>query len=159
MNIQDQQRLYLQTIFDRFHEKAEWPTYGYVDKKLFLEHGLDAKEIAASLPDGFANGFRFENDLGREAILSIEAIRTCDNSEGVLADFLTAVRYLVDRYKKAEEDNPLVTGADLKNQLNMTDEVVARVGKLTAPENILCSSSGEAGMNGYAAWQCRLGRE
>jgi hypothetical protein len=27
MNIQDQQRLYLQTIFDYFREKAEWPTY------------------------------------------------------------------------------------------------------------------------------------
>jgi len=159
MNIQDQQRLYLQTIFDRFHEKAEWPMYGYVDKRLFLEHSLNAKEIAASLPDGFANGFRFENDLGREAILSIEAIRMCDNSEGVLVDFLTTVRFLVETYKNSEEDNPLVTGADLKNQLDMTDEAIARVGKLTAPESILCSSSGEAGINGYATWQCRLGRE
>ncbi len=160
MNIQDQQRLYLQTIFDYFHEKAEWPTYSYVDKKLFLEHGLNAKEIAASLPDGFANGFRFENDLGREAILSIEAIRKCDNSEGDLADFLTTVRFLVERYKKAEEDNPLVTSADLKNQPGMTDEAVARVGKLLLPETILhIFSSSTPGSDGYGTWEYRLGRE
>src|SRR6266699_4235417 len=109
MDRQDQQRLYLKTIFDRFHEKAEWPTYRYVDKKLFIDQNLDAKEISASLPNGFANGFRFDSDLDNQAILSIEAIRTCDNSEGDLADFITAVRFFVDIYKKAEEDNPQVT--------------------------------------------------
>jgi hypothetical protein len=34
MNLRDQQRIYLQTIFDYFHEKAEWPTYRHVDQKL-----------------------------------------------------------------------------------------------------------------------------
>ena len=36
MNIQEQQRLYLQTIFDYFHEKAEWPTYSYIDKNSIM---------------------------------------------------------------------------------------------------------------------------
>ena len=72
--------------------------------------------------------------------------------------FLTAVRFLVNTYENSKEDHPLVTGADLKNQLDMTDEAVARIGKLTALESMLCSSSGEAGINGYASWQCRLGR-
>jgi hypothetical protein len=81
MSRQDQQRMYLQTIFDYFHEKAEWPKYNYVDKKLFSsDPSLDAKEISADLPNGFANGFRFDSDLGNEAILSLEALRTCDNS-------------------------------------------------------------------------------
>lgn len=103
MNRQDQQRMYLQTIFDYLHEKAEWPKYSYVDKKLFSsDPSLDAKEISADLPNGFASGFRFDSDLGNEAILSIEAIRTCDSSEGDLADFMTTVHFLVDRYKKAE---------------------------------------------------------
>lgn len=160
MNKQDQQRMYLKTILDYFHEKAEWPKYSYVDKKLFSsDPSLDAKEISADLPNGFANGFRFDSDLGNEAILSIEAIRTCDNSEGDLTDFLTTVRFLVERYKKAEEDNPLVTGADLKSQLHMTDEAIARVGKLIAGETILCSSSGGMDVDGYITWQCRLDRE
>ena len=100
MSRQDQQRMYLQTIFDYFHEKAEWPKYSYVDKKLFSsDPSLDAKEISADLPNGFANGFRFDSDLGNEAILSLEAIRTCDNSEGDLADFLTTVRFLCTCWK------------------------------------------------------------
>ncbi|MFL5626739.1 MAG: hypothetical protein ACJ788_14240 [Ktedonobacteraceae bacterium] len=73
MNIQEQQRLYLQIIFDYLREKAEWPTYRYVDKKLFVDQGLDAKELSASLPNGFANGFRFDSDLGNQAMLSLEA--------------------------------------------------------------------------------------
>jgi len=158
MNIQDQQRLYLQMIFDYFHEKAEWPTYRYVDRKLFNDAGIDAKEVSASLPNGFANGFHFDNDLGNQAILSLEAICMCNGSEGDLADFLTAVRFLVDVYKQAEEDNPLVTNADLKNQLPMTDEAIARVGKLIAGESILWRSSGAA-VDGSGTWQYNLDRE
>jgi hypothetical protein len=86
MNLQNKQQLYLKTIFDRFHEKAEWPTYRYVDKKLFIDQNLDAKEISVSLPNGFANGFRFDSDLDNQAMLSLEAICTCDNSEEDLAD-------------------------------------------------------------------------
>ncbi len=158
MDIQDQQSLYLQTIFDYFHEKAEWPTYRYVDKKLFNDAGIDAKEVSACLPNGFANGFHFDNDLGNQAVLSLEAIRMCNGSEGDLADFLTAVRFLVDVYKQAEEDNPLVTNADLKNQLPMTDEAIARVGKLIAGEGILWRSSGVA-VDGSGTWQYNLDRE
>ncbi len=158
MNIQEQQLLYLQMIFDYFHEKAEWPSYRYMDRKLFNDAGIDAKEVSASLPNGFANGFHFDNNLGDQAALSLEAIRMCNGSEGDLADFLTAVRFLVDVYKQAEEDNPLVTNANLKNQLPMTDEAIARVGKLIAGEGILWSSSSVA-VDGSGTWQFNLKRE
>ncbi len=158
MNIQEQQRIYLQTIYAYFHEKAEWPTYSHVDKKLF-NIGIDAKEVSASLPNGYANTFRFDSDLGNQAMLSLEAMRKCDGSERDLADFLTAVRFLVDRYKQAEEDHPLITGADLKNQFHMTDDAVARVGTLIFGETVLCSSSGGINVEGYVTWQCRLDRE
>jgi hypothetical protein len=158
MNEQNHQRIYLQTIFDYFHEKTEWPTYRYVDRKLFNDVGLDAKEISTSLPNGFANGFQFDTHLGDQAMLSIDAIRLCNGSEGDLADFLTAVRFLVERYKQAEEDNPLVTNADLKNQLLMADDVIARVGKLIAGESILHRSSG-MNSDGSGFWQFGLDRE
>src|SRR6266487_6081026 len=160
MDIQDQQRLYLQIIFDYFHEKAGWPTYRYLDKKLYNDAGIDAKEVSASLPNGFANGFRFDSDLGNQAILSLEAIRMCNGSEGDLADFLTAVRFLVEIYKQAEEDHPRVTHATLKNQLHMADDAVARIGNLILSESILHTSfTGPARSNGYGAWECALDRE
>jgi hypothetical protein len=158
MNIQEQQRLYLQTIFDYFREKAEWPTYRYVDKKLFVDHGLDAKEISASLTNGFANGFRFDSDLSNQAILSLEAIRMCSGSEEDLANFLVAVRFLVEVYKQAEEDNPLVTNGDLKNRLHLADDAIARLGKLIAGESILYRSS-HLPVDGSATWQFGLDRE
>ncbi len=32
--LNDDQRLYLQTIFDYFHEYSKWPIYRYIDRKL-----------------------------------------------------------------------------------------------------------------------------
>src|SRR5260370_37650503 len=115
--------------------------YRYVDKKVYNDASMDAKEVSASLPNGFANGFRFDSDLGNQAILSLEAIRMCNGSEGDLADFLTAMRFLIDVYRQSEEDNPLVTSADFKNHLPLTDEAIARVGKLISGEGVLWRSS------------------
>jgi hypothetical protein len=129
-----------------------------VDKKLFVDQGLDAKEISASLPNGFANGFRFDSDLGNQAMLSLEVIRMCNGSEEDLVDFLTAVRFLVEIYKQSEEDNPLVTNADLKNQLHLADDTIARVGKLIAGESILYRSS-HIPVDGSGTWQYGLDRE
>ena len=159
MNEQDQQRLYLQTIFDFFRQNAEWPTYRFVDRKLFKDAGVDAKEISASLPNGFANGFRFDSDFENRAALSIEAIRLCNGSEEDLINFLAAVRFLVERYKQAEdEDNPLVTNADLKNHLHIADDKIARVGKIIASESSLHLSSSMP-TNGSGTWQFGLSRE
>jgi hypothetical protein len=160
MNRSDQQRIYLQTIFDYFHENAEWPTYRYVDNKLFsIDQSIDAKEISESLPNGFANSFpSFNNPLDAPAVLSIEAIRTCDNSEADLTDFIAAVRFFVDMFNKSEEDHPQVTGADLKNQLNMTDDAIARVGKMINDEWMLYRSYGPITVDHYVTWQCTLDR-
>lgn len=158
MNIQDQQQFYLDTIYRYFHENATWPTYRYIDKKLFNEMGIDAKEVSVSLPNGFANSFRFDNNFSDQATLSLEAIRMCDGSGGDLKDFLIAVRFMVELYKQAEEDYPPVTNADLKNQLHMTDDVIARVGKLLAGETILSRSSSMS-LDGSETWNYKLDRE
>jgi len=49
--LNDDQCLYLQTIFDYFHEHGKWPTYRYVDRKLTqIRRDLDIEKIAKSLP-------------------------------------------------------------------------------------------------------------
>jgi len=37
VNLNDQQRLYLQTIFDHFHENGKWPAYSNVERTI-LKH-------------------------------------------------------------------------------------------------------------------------
>jgi hypothetical protein len=76
--LNDDQRLYLQTIFDYFHEHGRWPTYRYVDHKLTqISRALDIEKIAKSLPGGFASTSSYYLRLEDEAILSISAIYLC----------------------------------------------------------------------------------
>ena len=172
MNLADQQRIYLQTIFDHFHEKAEWPTYRDVEQKLIsIDRSIDIKEISESLPNGFANRFPFNDILDDPAILSIEAIRTCDNSEGDLADFIKTIQFCVDRYFSAQEKGikPEVSGVDLMRQLSMPKLSVNKVGMLLEHETILYKSftihvNAEEldlpdGTIGWLTWKCTLDRE
>jgi hypothetical protein len=159
MNIQEKQRLYLKTIFDHFHETAEWPTYRDVDGKLIdIDPDLDIQEISASLPSGFANIFRSDNDLDIQAILSIDAIRVCENSEGDLADFITTVRFFVDTFNKLKENNPTVNGRDLKNHLNISDDAIKRVGKMIIGENMLYGTF-QSPTDVRGTWVCSLKRD
>ena len=157
MTLQDQQQFYLNMIYAYFHEHAMWPTYRYLDRKLFRELDIDTKEVSASLPDGFANTFRFDNDLGEQARLSLEAIKVCDGSEGDLQDFLAVVRFMAEIYKQSEEDTPLVTDADIKQQLSLADDVIARVCNILAGEGMLFRSSSMS-QDGSGPWRYGLDR-
>jgi hypothetical protein len=141
----------------KFSEYVE--SFSYVDKKLYNDAGVDAKAVSTSLPNGFANGFQFDNNLSDQAVLSLEAIRMCDGSEGDLADFLTAVQYFVERYKQAGVDFLRVTHTDLKDHLHLTDSAVARAGYLILGESILCSSFAGPAKSENKTWECTLVRE
>lgn len=154
---QEQQQLYLNMIYAYFHEHAQWPTYHYIDKKLFREMGIDTKEVSTSLPDGFANGFRFASDLDQQARLSLEAIQVCDDSTEDLQDVLTVIRFMANIYKQSEEDTPLVTDADIKQQLHMADDVIARACNILAGEGNLFRSTSMP-QNGSGIWQFGLDR-
>lgn len=126
--LNDDQRLYLQTIFDYFHEHAKWPTYRYVDRK--LRRVLDIEKIAKSLPGGFASTSSYNLRLEDEAILSISAIYLCAGSEEELADFVKTIIYCVKRYFSAEEDTVQISSDDLSQQLGMSESSVRKVGLL-----------------------------
>ena len=105
MELSADQRLYLQTIFDYFHEYGKWPTYRYVDRKLTqIRRDLDIEEIPKSLPLGFATAFAFNHDLNADAVLSVSAIYVCGGSEEDLEDFVKTLIFCVARYFSAEED-------------------------------------------------------
>src|SRR6266849_630439 len=82
MELSENQRLYLQTIFDYFHEHGAWPTYKHIDHKLNkIRRDLDIEKIAKSVPSGFASAFAFNRDLNAPAILNIFAIYESAGSE------------------------------------------------------------------------------
>jgi hypothetical protein len=83
----------------------------------------------------------------------------CNGSEGDLADFLTTVRFLVERYKQAGVDYPRVTHTDLKDHLHLTDDAIARMGYLILAESILHTSFTGPARDGERVWDCTLVRE
>lgn len=46
-----EQRLVLQTIYDRFRESGKWPTFISVDRLLRRDHGINTRAVFNSLPD------------------------------------------------------------------------------------------------------------
>ena len=130
MKLSDIQRLYLQTIFDYFHEHGAWPIYKFIDRKLNkIRRDLDIEKIAKSVPSGFASAFAFNRDLNAPATLNIFAIYECTGSEENLADFVKAIHYGVERYFGAREDETtiFITSDELKEQLSLSELALRKV--------------------------------
>ena len=119
--------------------------------------GIDTREVSTSLPDGFANAFRFASDLDQQARLSLEAIQMCNDSTEDLQNVLAVIRFIAEIYKHSEEDTPLVTDTDMKLLLHMADDVIARVCSILAGEGNLFQSSSMS-QDGSGPWRFGLDR-
>src|SRR6266699_5049806 len=100
--LNEQQRLYLQTIFDYFNEHGTWPTYSYVERTLHQSHPhLDRDEIVKSLPPGLSkpfNAYLFDvtGYANEDTFLTVPAIYLCQDSEEDLKDFVRAIHFFVE---------------------------------------------------------------
>ncbi len=162
MYLHEQQRLYIQTIFEYFRnsENAAWPTFRAIEQEFRrIDRSLDIAEISKDLPYGFAKSFASDRKLDEQAVLSLTAIRECKNSEEDLENFIKAIRFFADIYFNAMNDDPVVTGEDLFNQLDMPKSDILRVGKIFELETALYIASGLYSVNGFVSWQYTLSRE
>lgn len=142
MYFQEQKRLYVQTIFDFFREYARWPTYREVERNLDkIDRSLNIEFITSELPNGYANSFALQRNLNDPAILSLEAIKECQNSEKVLEDFIKAIGLFADMFYEANTDEMRVTGADVHYKFKMPEASVTKVGELIKGENWLYNST------------------
>ncbi len=155
MELSHIQLLYIQTIFDYFHEQGMWPTYGFVERKISQAHrDFDIRGVASSLPNGFGNAFSFNFDRNQEAVLRIPAIRLCKGSDEELADFVRVLQYCVDKYFSFGENNLQVTSEEVREQLKMTELSIRKVGRLIEAEGWFWSSLGRNDIEG--TWVCAL---
>ena len=155
MELSHIQRLYIQTIFDYFHEQGTWPTYGFVERNISQAHrDFHMREVANSLPNGFGNAFAFNFDRNQEAVLRIQAIRLCQGSEEELADFVRVLQYCVDKYFSFGENNLEVTSDEIRTQLKISELSVRKAGRLIEAEGMFWSSLGRNDNEG--SWKCAL---
>ena len=162
VNLTDDQRLYLQAIFDYFHEHGKWPTYSFLERVFLQSHpNLNIDEIVKSLPPGLSKPFSaymfdLTGSANEEAFLTVPAIYLCRGSQGDLADFMRAIGFCVDRYYSPDKTDRQISSDDLVSQLGMSKLSAHKVGLLLQVEAwifTLFSSNGEGN------WQCTLSRE
>jgi len=162
VNLNDQQRLYLQTIFDYFHVYGKWPTYRYVERTILQSHpDLNIDEIAKSLPPGFSkpfNAYMFDVPIyaNEDTFLTVPAVYLCHDSEEDLKDFVRAIHFFVERYNSADKEKRQVSSNDLTTSLDMSELSTRKIGLLLQVEPWIFTSF-STGNDG--SWQCTLSRE
>src|SRR5579864_9233975 len=98
INLTDDQRLYLQTIYDYFHTEGRWPTHKYLERRFIQTHpDLDMEEIAQSLPAGLTNPVDFLI-ADSKATLTVPAIYQCWGSVQELSAFVLVIKICVETY-------------------------------------------------------------
>src|SRR5260370_26408575 len=162
VNINDQQRLYLQTIFDHFHENGKWPAYSNVERTILQTYpDLDIDEIVKSLPPGLSkpfNAYMFDvpGYANEDTSLTIPAIYICQGSEEVLKDFVRVIRFCAERSNSSDKEKRQVTSNDLITLLDMPALSTRKIGLLLQVEPWIFSSFSTGG---EGSWQCTLSRE
>lgn len=162
VNLSEQQRLFLQTIFDYFNVYGKWPTYRYVERTVLQSHpDLNIDEIAKSLPPGLSkpfNAYMFDVPVyaNEDTLLTVPAIYLCQGSEEDLTDFVRAIRFFVERYNSSDKEKRQVSSNDLITSLDMSELSTRKIGLLLQVEPWIFTSfsTGEEGN-----WQCTLSRE
>jgi uncharacterized protein (TIGR02391 family) len=160
--LNEQQRLYLQTVFDHFNERGTWPTYSYVERTLLQLHPeLDVDELVKSFPPGLikpfdAYLFDVPGYANEDTFLTVPAIYLCQDSEEDLKDFVRVIRFCFERYNASEKEKRQITSNDLMTLLDMPELSTHKVGLLLQVEPWIFSSFST---DGEGNWQCTLSRE
>jgi predicted nucleotide-binding protein len=141
------QERYIQTIFDYFHGKAEWPKRRYLERVLIKED-LDAREIGRSLLGRIGYPYYAVSwDSDTVAVLTVPDMTLCRDSDEELDAFIKVLRFCVQTYIEAETDAaPQVTSLDLIAHRHMTHEMATKVLQMIQIEPIAHGGVGQNGM-------------
>jgi hypothetical protein len=102
-DLTSEQRIVLDTVFEVFRDNAKWPTFDYVDKRVYDSHGLELREVLESLPPGLVIYNRYGQP--EETLpLRMAGVACCEHPEGVIRTFLRMLAWCVD---KQQAHNPL----------------------------------------------------
>src|SRR5260370_27379063 len=86
------QILFLQTIFNVFHVKGKWPTYEDVDRMITQKYpNFNMETVSKSMPDGFAAGVGFQRQYEQQDFFIVPALHYCQGAVQAIADCLLVV--------------------------------------------------------------------
>jgi hypothetical protein len=153
--LNDNQRLYLQTIFDYFREHGEWPTHRYLEHTFYHTHpDLDIEEVVQNLPDGLTSPVDLRNDSSK-ATLNVSSIYQIWGSEKELDTFVHVIELCVDTYFRSSDGKPRISSNDIAQyNLQWRKMAIRKVGWLLLQELGIWSSFAEPDVNGD--WSCEI---
>lgn len=157
--LNDNQRLYLETVFDHFRANGKWPTHIYLDQFFFQTHGLDIEEIVQSLPTGLTNPVNVR-DANSKATLTVSAIYQCWGTVHELDVFAHVLELFVDAYMRSPDGVAHTSSNDIA-QYNPAwrGSVIRKVGLLLQVEHSNGIWSSFMGPDNEGGWNCEIARE
>src|SRR6266705_4657242 len=137
LELTDDQRVYLQTIFDYFRGNIKWPTHRYLEQWFFQKHpNLDIEEVVQSLPSGVTSPINFSIMVDSKATLNVSSIYQIWGSGQELDAFVRVVELCVDIYFRSPDGKPSISSKDITEYNPLLHEwVIRKVGLLLAEES------------------------
>ena len=132
--LNDEHRLYLQTIFDYFQKEGKWPTHKSLERSFIRTHpDLDIEELVNTLPPGLTNPVNL-NDSNSKAYLSVPAVYLCNNSAQILSYFLRVIQRCVEIFFNSDVPDPQITSKEIRTLYAWDEMTVRQVGLLLQSE-------------------------
>ena len=158
INLTDEQRLYLQAIFDYFREYGKWPMHTYLERQFLHTHpDLDIEEIAQSFPAGLTSQMDSWNTESK-AILFVPAIYQFWGSVQELSTFVLVIERCVETYFNSGGEMRSLSSADLaRDNPTWRDNAIRKVGLLLQGEPRIWSTF--AGPDNDGGWSCVIAKD
>jgi hypothetical protein len=121
-----EQRLVLQTVYDRFRRDGKWPTFISIDRPLRREHGINTRLVFTSLPDSLV--IKSRQSMGPtdtdELVLRLQGIEICEGGREDTDRFVRLLRW------SAEQEMAYTPPDDSENEMPRvtSDDVAAHLG-------------------------------
>lgn len=151
--LNEDQRLYLQTVFDYFHVEGKWPTYLWVENTFLQTYPekrseFDLAEMCKSLPDNFATEFSFNHQYSQEAALIAPVLYYFPEAKEEIDDFIQVLSFCVEKINTSDEERPAISSNDLSSQLHMQPLAIHKMGMLFPSEFDIADGS-SVGIEGW----------
>lgn len=160
VNLKEDQRLYLQQIFNRLRQNNRWPTFGELDQWFtYYYPDLDIEEIWKSLPQGLTN-YMDLNQPENQATLTIPAIYLLENNRDALSIFLMLLKRCVDAYMRSPANDITISSERiLQEHAFAWDIAVLQGGLLLRAEDAPRIWKSFTGPDESGHWGCTLDRQ
>lgn len=157
----DDQRLYLQTIYDHFHVEGTWPTFLQVENTILQAHpekrpDFDLAEICKGFPDDFISKFTSNNNYRDKAMFFVPVLAYFPEAKEEIESFLQAIGFCLEKMNTSTEEVPGILSEELSEQLHLDPLTVRKIGLLLPAEPWIPQSSGSNEAEGW--WRMGLRR-